>query len=215
VRIVWVFSIVVPEVAERSSFLMPRIPKDDLEYCSKFKKCCDCYREEKDVQALRFQRRRKLQVPCCRKHFDDYVEKMRQARALKYARHCARRQKAGLCGYSGCQAKLIPPELLPHWRRGERTCGQHGTFKAFQINRIAVIQYIIDHCLTLEKRETAMLQNVIYKRGEGLAFIGIQYPNLYETHVGSASNLERRIKEIRSQEVFDTARSGAARQNTE
>jgi len=66
-----------------------------------------------------------------------------------------------------------------------------------------------------EKRETAMLQNVIYKRGEGLAFIGIQYPNRYETHVGSASNLERRIKEIRSQKVFDTARSGAARQNTE
>ena len=74
---------------------------------------------------------------------------------------------------------------------------------------------MMDHCLTPEKRETAMLQNVIYKRREGLVFIGIQYPNRYETHVGSASNLERRIKEIRSQKGFDTARSGAARQNTE
>ena len=194
---------------------MPRITKDDLEYCVKFNKCWDCYREEKDVQAFGRQRRRKLRVPCCRKHLDDHIEKMRQAKALKYARHCERRQKAGLCGYHGCRAKLIPQELLPPWGRRERTCGQHGTFKPFQINRIAIVQFIMDHCLTPEQRETAMLQNVIYKRGEGLAFIGIQYPNRYETHAGSASNLERRIKEIRSQKVFDTARSGAARQNTE
>ena len=31
---------------------MPRITKDDLEYCVKFNKCWDCYREEKDAQAL-------------------------------------------------------------------------------------------------------------------------------------------------------------------
>jgi hypothetical protein len=194
---------------------MPRITKDDLEYCVKFNKCWDCYREEKDVQAFGRQRRRKLRVPCCRKHFDDHIEKMRQASALKYARHCERRQKAGLCGHYGCQAKLIPRELLPPWARRERTCGQHGTFKAFQINRMAVIQYIMEYSLTPEKRETAMLQNVIYKRREGLVFIGIQYPNRYETGAGSASNLERRIMEIRSQKVFDTARPGAARQNTE
>src|SRR6266849_10862811 len=72
-------------------FLMPRITKDDLEYCVKLNKCWDCYREEKDVQAFGRQRRRKLRVPCCRKHF----EEMRQANALKYARHCERRQKAG------------------------------------------------------------------------------------------------------------------------
>jgi hypothetical protein len=193
---------------------MPRITKDNLEYCVEFNKCWDCYREEKDVQAFGRQRRRKLRVPCCRKHFKDYAGKMRQANALKYARHCERKQKAGLCGHYGCQAKLIPRELLPPWARRERTCGQHGTFKAFQINRVAVIQYIMDHSLTPEKRETAMLQNVIYKRREGLVFIGIQYPNRYETGAGSASNLERRIKEIRSQKVFDPARSGAARQNT-
>jgi hypothetical protein len=194
---------------------MPRITKDDLEYCVEFNKCCDCYMEEKDVKALVFQPRGKQRVPCCRKHFEDHAGKMRQANALKYARHSERKQKTGLCGHHGCQAKLIPRELLPPWARRERTCGQHGTFKALQINRIAVIQYIMDHCLTLEKRETAMLQNVIYKRGEGLVFIGIQYPNRYETGAGSASNLERRIKEIRSQKVFDTARSGSARQNTE
>lgn len=194
---------------------MPRITKDHLEDCARFNWCCDCYMQEKDVQAVRPQRRGKLEVPCCRKHFEDYAGKMRQAVALKYARHSERKQKAGLCGHYGCQAKLIPRELLPPWARRERSCGRHGTFKAFQINRIAVIQYIMDHSLTQEKRETAMLQNVIYKRGEGLVFIGIQYPNRYETHVGSASNLERRIKEIRSQKVFDTARSGAALQNTE
>jgi hypothetical protein len=193
---------------------MPRITKDDLEYCVEFNKCCDCYMQEKDVKALVFQPRGKRRVPCCRKHFKDYAGKMRQANALKYARHSERKQKAGLCGHYGCQAKLIPRELLPPWARRERTCGQHGTFKAFQINRIAVIQYIMDHSLTPEKRETAMLQNVIYKRREGLVFIGIQYPNRYETGAGSASNLERRIKEIRSQKVFDPARSGAARQNT-
>jgi hypothetical protein len=194
---------------------MPRITKDVLEYCVKFNRCWDCYREEKDVLALVPQRRGKRRVPCCRKHFKDFAEKMKQANALKYARHSERKQKAGLCGHYGCQAKLIPRELLPPWARRERTCGQHGTFKAFQINRMAVIQYIMDHSLTPEKRETAMLQNVIYKRGEGLVFIGIQYPNRYETGAGSASNLERRIKEIRSQKVFDTARSGSARQNTE
>ncbi len=194
---------------------MPRITKDVLESCVKSKNCCDCYMEEKDVLALVPQRRGKRRVPCCRKHFEDHAAKMKQANALKYARHSERKQKAGLCGHYGCQAKLIARELLPPWGRRERTCGLHGTFKAFQINRMAVTQYIVDHCLTPEKRETAMLQNVIYKRGEGLTFIGIQYPNRYETHVGSASNLERRIKEIRSQKVFDTARSGAARQNTE
>jgi hypothetical protein len=157
---------------------------------------------------------RKLEVPCCRKHFHAYIEKRELANASKYARHCERRQKAGLCTRHGCQAKMIPRELLPPWAR-ELTCGQHGTFKAFQINRIAVIQYIMDHSLTPDQRETATLQNVIYKPAEGWVFTGIQYPNRYETHVGSASNLERRIKEIRSQKVFDTARSGAARQNTE
>ena len=194
---------------------MPRITKDDLEYCVEFKKCCDCYMEEKDVKALVFQPRGKQRVPCCRKHFEDHAGKMRQAYALKYARHSERKQKAGLCGHHGCQAKLIPRELLPPWGRRERTCGQHGAFKAFQINRIAIVQFIMDHCLTPEQRKIAKPQNIIYKRGDGLAFIGIQYPNRYETHVGSASNLERRIKEIRSQKVFDTARSGAARQDTE
>ena len=94
---------------------MPRITKDDLEYCVKFNKCWDCYREEKDVQAFRLQRRRKLRVPCCRKHFDDHAEKMRQANALKYARHCERKQKAGLCGHSWLSGQADPRELLPPW----------------------------------------------------------------------------------------------------
>jgi hypothetical protein len=177
--------------------LMPRITKDDLEYCAKFNRCWDCYREERDVQAFGLQLRRKLKVPCCRKHFDDHGRKVRQANALKYTRHSERKQKAGRCGYHGCQYKLIPRELLPPWRRHERTCGRHGTFKAFHINRIAVFQYIMD-CMTPEERAIAKPQNVIYKRGEGLAFIGIQYPNCYVTRACSASGLERRITESRS-----------------
>jgi hypothetical protein len=191
---------------------MPRITQDSLEYCAKFNMCLDCYREEKDVRSFRLQRRRKLQVPCCRKHFYDHAEKMRHANALKYARLSETRQKAGLCGHHGCYAKLIPRELLPPWRRGERTCGRHGTFKAFQINRIAIIQFIMD-CMTPEERAVANPQNVIYKRGEGLAFIGIQYPNRYETRVCSASGLERRITELRSQK-FPTRRSLGQRVRT-
>ena len=187
---------------------MPRITKDNLEYCVEFNKCCDCYMQEKDVKALVFQPRGKRRVPCCRKHFYDHAEKMRQANALKYARRCERKLKARLCSHHGCQAKLIPREILPPWSRGEHTCGLHGTFKAFQINRIAVIQYIMDHSLTPEKRETAMLQNVIYKRREGLVFIGIQYPNRYETGAGSACGLERRITEIRSQKGSRPAQPG-------
>ena len=177
---------------------MPRITKDDLEYCVKSMMCYDCYREEKDVQAVRLQLRRKLRVPCCRRHFADHAGKMRQARASKYTRHCESSQKAGLCGYLGCQSKLIPPELLPRWRRGERTCGQHGTFKPFQINRIAMLQFIMDHCLTPQQRKNARPQNIIYKRGDGLVFVGIQYPTGYLTQIWSASSLERGIKEIHS-----------------
>lgn len=184
---------------------MPRINRDDLEHCTKHNYCWDCYREEGDVKALdvkalRVQLRRKLRVPCCQKHFHDYAGLRRQTNASKYARRCERKQKAGLCSHHGCRAKLIPREILPAWGRQELTCGMHGTLKAFQINRIAIIQYTIE-CLTPEERETGMLQNVIYKRSEGLAFIGIQYPNRYETRVGSASNLERRIKETRSERV--------------
>ncbi len=183
---------------------MPRITKDDVEYCTRFKMCLECYREEKEVRSFRLQRRRKLQVPCCRKHFYDFATKMSLANALKYARHSKRKQKAGLCSHHGCYAKLIPRELLPPWRRGERTCGMHGILKTFHINRIAIIQYIMD-CLTPEERAVANPQNVIYKRGDGLAFIGIQYPNRYETRVCSASGLERRITEISQQ--FLTRRS--------
>ena len=186
---------------------MLRITRDNLEHCTKLNYCWDCYREEKDVQAFRLQRRRKLDVPCCRKHFYDHAEKMRQANALKYARRCERKLKARLCSHHGCQAKLIPREILPPWSRGEHTCGLHGTFKAFQINRIAVIQYIMD-CMTPEARAVAKPQNVIYKRGEGLAFIGIQYPNCYVTGAGSASGLERRITEIRSQKGSRPAQPG-------
>jgi len=176
---------------------MPRINKDDLEYCSKFNKCLDCYREEKDVQALCLQQRRKLLVPCCQKHFGDHEAKIKHANATKYARQAERRQKAGLC--VSCGAKLIPQDLLPSWRRGERTCGRHGRIKAFQINRIAMLQYIMDHCLPLEQRKNAEPQNIVYQRGDGLAFTGIQYPHGYVMQTWSAFGLVRLVKESHSQ----------------
>jgi hypothetical protein len=121
---------------------------------------------------------------------------MREVNPSKYARRAAKRQKARLCVYHGCSNPLIPPEILPTRLRSERTCGLHGTFKAFRVNRIAISEFIIDHCLPPEQRKGVKLRNMIYKPGEPLAFIGLQYPGYYSTQAWPASDLERRYAEI-------------------
>jgi hypothetical protein len=177
---------------------MPRIKKDDLEYCVKYEKCLDCYAKDKDTKAVRHQQRGKLRVPCCQKDFDDHERKMREVNPSKYARRAARKQKTGLCVYHGCHRKLIPREILPLRIRTERTCGLHGTFKASRLNRIAMSKFIIDHCLTAEQRKGMKLRNMVYKPGEPLAFIGLQYPRHYSTQCWSASELQRLYAEIHS-----------------
>ena len=175
---------------------MSRIRKDDLDYCIKDKQCWDCYAEGKTTEAVRVQQRGKLRVPCCRKHFDNHERKMREVNSSKYARRAGKRQKAGLCIYHGCHHPLIPREILPTRLRSERSCGLHGTFKAFRVNRITMSKFFIDHCLTVEQRKGMKLRNIIYKPGEPFAFIGLQYPNSYQTQVWAASELQRLYAEI-------------------
>ena len=175
---------------------MRRITKDERVHCVKFNECLDCHAKGEDTKAIGPpQQRRKLKVPCCRKHFNEYRSKMSQLNQRKYQRRSQTKQKLGRCVHSGCRNKLIPRELLPR-RMRERCCGLHGTFKAFRVNRIAMSKFITDHCLTAEQRKDMRLRNVIYKRPEGLVFIGMQYPGYYQTQIWSASDLRRRYDEI-------------------
>ena len=79
--------------------------------------------------------------------------------------------------------------------RSERTCGLHGVVKPSRVNRITVSRFIIDHCLTAEQREGMKLRNIIYKPGEPLAFVGLQYPSSYQTLILPAIDLRRRYNE--------------------
>ena len=144
---------------------------------------------------LLHQQRRRLKVPCCRKHFNEYRSKMSEPNQRKYKRRSQAKQKRGLCVYSGCRNRLIPREMLPR-RMRERCCGLHGTGRTFRLNRITMGKFIIDHCLTAEQRKDVRLRNVIYKRGDGLVFLGVQYPGSYQTQVWPASDLRRRYDEI-------------------
>jgi hypothetical protein len=80
----------------------------------------------------------------------------------------------------------------------ERSCGLHGTFKAFRVNRVAIIKLIMDQCLPPEERKDMTQQNIIYKCGEPFVFIGMQYPGYYSTQVWSATDLLRRYAESHS-----------------
>jgi len=191
---------------------MPRITPDDLKYCVKFNQCWDCYTKDKPTlttEPLPRQQRGNLQVPCCQEHWNDYETKVKQTNALKYARRLARRQQAGRCVYHGCNHKLIPAELLPFRRRGEHTCGQHAKSNPSWLNRGAIIQLIMDHCLTPEQRRIARPQNIIYKRGSELVFVSIQYPNHYTTQIW-ATRVLKRLYKIQSKRVRESVPSDAS-----
>ena len=176
---------------------MPRIKKDDLEYCVRNKRCIDCHAQNEVIEASEFQRRRRLVVPCCRKHFNEYKSKMSQPNHRKYQRRSENKQKLGICSYPGCHNKLIPQELIPRQLR-DRSCGLHGTIRAFRLNRTAISDFILDYCLTTEQRKCVRLRSIIYKPGEPLAFVGLQYPSAYQLQVWPASDLRRRYDEIHS-----------------
>ena len=158
---------------------MPRISKDDLEYCREHNECVDCHLSGIVKSSARTQTRGKLKVPCCVAHSNAHKSKLSQASAGKYRRSSDAKARAGYCVYKGCHNKLIPQELLPPWIR-ERTCGMHTAFKAFRINRTAILQFITEHCLTEEERKGTP-QSIIYKPGTGFVHIKLRYDNREET----------------------------------
>ena len=178
---------------------MPRIKRDEIETCAKENTCWYCSVEGNETKATERLKRRRLEVPCCRKHLYEYKRKMSQRSASKYARRATRKQEAERCVYPGCHHKLIPRELLPSWAR-ERNCGMHGVFRAFRMSRGGLIPLIADHYVKEEERKGMRLQNIIYKLGFPFAFLGIQYPHSYATQVWAASEVLRMYAEIRSKQ---------------
>jgi len=87
------------------------------------------------------------------------MQKNETGQRLKICATLRKKQKAGLCGHYGCQAKLIPRELLPPWASVSVPVASMAQFKAFQIIDCR-IQYIMDHSLTPEKARDAMLQKL-------------------------------------------------------
>jgi hypothetical protein len=134
-------------------------------------------------------------VPCCVAHFNAYKSKLSQASARKYLRSSEAKERAGRCVYKGCHRKLIPRELLPPWIR-ERTCGLHGTFKAFRVNRIELLRFITEHCLTEEERKGTP-ENIVYKRDLGVVFVGVRFDNRYQTTHRSAAELLKQYLALR------------------
>jgi hypothetical protein len=182
----------------RWEFLVARISKDELEYCRKQNACYDCHSDDTIKTAVELQTRRRLKVPCCRKHFNAYKTKINEAGAKKYARSAAIKRKAGECTYKGCHHKLIPQEFLPpKWKR-ESTCGMHGVFKAFRVNRAGLVRFLIQHCLSPGLGEGMAAQHIIYHAGEGHILFGLSKPNVYLTRGFSASDLVKRYKAIQA-----------------
>jgi len=174
---------------------MARITLDELNYCIAKGECLDCHAASIVKAAAGLQKRGKLRVPSCRAHFNAYRSKINQRDLVKAQRRADAKQKAGLCIQSGCHNKMIPQELLPPWIR-ERTCGMHGGFKAFRVNRTALVPFITQHYFTHEQRRSASAQNIIYKPGEAFAFFAVKMPGYYLTKIFSAKDLLQRYRQI-------------------
>jgi hypothetical protein len=175
---------------------VPRLLIEDLKFCKQENICFDCYQEGGDKPGVELQTRKKLKVPCCRKHFYAYKKKINQAEAKKYARSSAEKRQMRQCTYKGCHRKLIPQELLPPWIK-ETTCGMHGTFKAFRVNRNTILRLITEYYLTPEERKSLTAQNVIYKPGESLVWFSAKEAGFYVTKGFSTRDLLNLHKKIR------------------
>jgi hypothetical protein len=174
---------------------MPRLLPGDLKFCQHEKICLDCYRQGNNEAALKLQTRRTFKVPCCRTHFYEYKKKTNDANAKKYERSSTKNRLARQCTYKGCHHKLIPQELLPPWI-AESTCGLHGTFKAFRVNRRTMLQLITDYYLTPEEKGLTV-QNLIHITHLGLVWFGASEPGLYATKCFSTGDLLNRSKRTR------------------
>jgi hypothetical protein len=175
---------------------MARVLTDDLEYCRKQNACSDCHSEGTTECAVEIQKRGNLTVPCCRKHFNAHKSKLSRANARKYARSSAIKREAGKCTYKGCHHKLILAELLPpHWKR-ESTCGMHIAFKAFRVNRQAIVR-CIEHPFSQKVGREMHAQNIIYRAGEGLTALGVSNRNIYLTRIFTTSDLLMQYDQFR------------------
>lgn len=72
----------------------------------------------------------------------------------------------------------------------------HGAFKAFRVNRAAILRFITEHCLTENERK-GISQNIIYKPDLGVVCLGVQYDNRYETTIFSARGLLQQYLKLR------------------
>jgi hypothetical protein len=174
---------------------MARTATDELKYCIEHRACFDCHAAGIIKAAVKLQRRGKLIAPLCRTHFNAYRSKINLANAPKYLRRSVAKQQAGECVVAGCHHKLIPPELLPPWMR-ERTCGLHGTFKAFRVNRYRLASFITQHYLTDEQRKSATAQNIIYEPGEAFAFFAVKTTGYYHTKIFTVKALLEHYHEL-------------------
>lgn len=181
---------------------MARISRENLDYCSKRGECLDCHSQDKFRLSTLLQKRGRFKVPCCKAHFFEYKNKVNKANVKKYDLRSAARRKAGLCVYPGCQHKLIPQEILPLWWKRESTCGMHGTFKAFRVNRTAIVKFLREHCLSPGQGDGMLAQHIIYHAGEGYVLFGLSKPNVYLTKGFSASDLLNRYEQFRERKTF-------------
>ncbi len=167
---------------------MARLSGSDLEFCRAENICVDCYKDGRDTQAKKLQKRKRTQVPCCREHFYSYRAKLNQADANDYALNSSKKKAVGRCSFKGCKNKLIPRELLPPWI-SEKTCGVHARFKAFRANRSAMLRLITEHCLTQEERARFTAHNLIYRSGDSFVFFGAARGKSYKTIAFSSASL--------------------------
>jgi len=58
---------------------MPRLSPDDLKHCINTGRCLDCYQKHEDTLATKRQKRGRLEVPCCYKHFYAHKNKISEA----------------------------------------------------------------------------------------------------------------------------------------
>jgi hypothetical protein len=73
----------------------------------------------------------------------------------------------------------------------------HGVFKAFHVNRAALVKFVIENCLSPALGEGMAAQHIIYYDREDYILLGLSKPNLYLTRGFSASDLLERYEQFR------------------
>ena len=77
----------------------------------------------------------------------------------------------------------------------------HVAFKAFRVNREAIVKFIIEHYVCPGLGEGLEAQNIIYYAGEGYMLFGLGKPDVYLTRGFSASDLLERYEQFRRAKI--------------